>query len=76
MIAYMQDNSTIFSRLTAHLLDGSPPNFDKHAVKDMPTSITGINGDVSYTVHNRDFEYIHRPNEMPGRIKLIHIGLK
>ena len=76
MIAFIRDNSTISTRLTNYLQKGNPPNSIKFAVKKMPTLVSEVKGDVSYTVHNRDFPYIHRPNESPGPIKLIHLGLK
>ena len=75
MIAYVRDSSTICKRLTAHLEEGSPPNSDVFAVQEMPTAVEEVDGDVSFTRHNRDFEYIHRQNDIPGSIKLLHIGL-
>ena len=76
MIAYLRDSSKIRSRLTNYLQEGVSPNSRQFAVKEMPTPLTAVAGDVSYTIHDRNFNYIHRPNESPGPIKLIHIGLK
>ena len=77
MIAYMRDDSTIRTKLTTHLQEGNPPNSVKFAVKEMPTVVSEVKGDVSYTVHDRKFKYIHRPkSERPGPITLWHIGLK
>ena len=74
MIAYVQDNSTISSRLTSHLETDNPPNSVKFAVKEMPTVISEVKGDVSYTVHDRKFKYIHRPkSERPGPITLCQL---
>ena len=77
MIAYMRDDSTIRTRLTTHLQEGNPLNSVKFAVKEMPTVVSEVKGDVSYTVHDRKFKYIHRPkSERPGPITLCHVGLK
>ena len=75
MIAYLRDTPTLFYRLTVHLETGTPPNTEVYSVKEMPTTVPIVQGDVSTTSHDRDFKYIHRKKDTPGPIKLYHIGL-
>ena len=77
MIGYVKDNSTINQTLTPFLKKAKKlSNSKRFAVKIHPTVVPKLKGDVAYTVHDRNFSYVHKTTLKPGPIKIWHIWLK
>jgi len=77
MLAYVQDESNIESKLSPYLKRHQSKSVDRFKTVSLPQKTTLIEGrDLAKSVHNRHFPYIRNEDGLPGAINLWHLWLK